>query len=453
MQKLQIHENGRFIQHEDGTPFFYLGDTAWDLVHRLTKDEKRLYMSVRASQGFNVIQCIAFSDFPNKHGRYALVEPKDALVYDDEGEYSYWAGVDEAVELAEEYGMYVGLLPLWNSSYDNPEHTLFRGYGPSYEYGKWLAERYKDKTNIIWILGGDVKVKPHMHEIFDGLAAGIKAGERDDNHHLMTFHPCGPSDTVSELGGDRDYLDFLGSQSGHTVDYSYDPVNLFEKLIPTGKPYVDLEPHYEDHVANWVADFRRWDGSDIREGAYESVFAGACGQGYGNPIVAFFLYEPLTQYGCTFYYGHLEKYGYDTKGWHHALRHEGAESLKHLKKLRLSRPYFDFRPAPELVLNSDDDFLFGKISAARGDDYAFIYSPYGREIEVDCSQINTQFIRASWFNPRNGEERLICYLKPRKAVFQPETWGKGQDWVLVLDGGKRDWKEIGQITLDNRDEK
>ena len=105
------------------------------------------------------------------------------------------------------------------------------------------------------------------------------------------------------------------------------------------------------------------------------------------------------------------------------------------------------------MLNSDDDFLFGRISAARGDDYAFIYSPYGREIEVDCSQINTQFIRASWFNPRNGEERLICYLKPRKAVFQPETWGKGQDWVLVLDGGKRDWKEIGQITLDNRDEK
>ncbi|MBR6558545.1 MAG: glycoside hydrolase family 140 protein [Clostridia bacterium] len=448
MQKLQIHENGRFIQYEDGSPFFYLGDTAWDLVHRLTKEEKNQYMSVRASQGFNVIQCVALSDFPNKHGRFALKEPKTSLDFDDDGAYSYWAGVDECVELAEKYGLYVGLLPLWNASYNDPETTLFKGYEPSFEYGKWLAERYKDKTNIIWILGGDVYVKPHMHEIFDGLAAGIKAGEADDNHHLMTFHPRGPSDSIAELGCDKDYLDFLGSQSGHTVDWSYEPTNLFKNLIPTGKPFVDLEPHYEDHVANWIADYRRWDGSDIREGAYESVFAGACGQGYGNPIIAFFLYEPLTQYGCTFYFGHLEKYGYDTKGWQHALRHEGAESLRHLKNLRLSRPYFNFRPAPELVLNSDDDFLFGKISAARGDDYAFIYSPYGREIEVDCSQINTQFIRASWFNPRTGEEKLICYLKPRKTIFQPETWGKGQDWVLILDGGKRDWKEIGQIIHD-----
>ena len=98
-----------------------------------------------------------------------------------------------------------------------------------------------------------------------------------------------------------------------------------------------------------------------------------------------------------------------------------------------------------MVLNSEDDFLFGRISAARGKDYAFIYTPYGREIKVDCSQLDAQFIRASWFNPRTGEEKLICQIPPRKAIFVPETQGKGQDWVLILDGGKRKWKEIGQI--------
>ena len=89
-------------------------------------------------------------------------------------------------------------------------------------------------------------------------------------------------------------------------------------------------------------------------------------------------------------------------------------------------------------------------ASARGKDYAFIYTPHGREIKVDGSLINTQFLRASWYNPRTGEEKLICYLKPRKAVFVPETRGKGQDWVLILDGGKRDWVEVGQLKAEDR---
>jgi len=452
MQKLKIHESGRFLQYEDGTPFFYQGDTAWDIFQRLTKDEAELYMSVRAEQSFNVLQCILLSgteDYrvPNKYGRYSLKEPFDKLDPDTDGEYSYWDHIDFCLDCAEKYGLYVALLPMWKNKYNIPDNTLFTDYRTSYDYGKWLAERFGHRSNIIWMLGGDIRIQPYMHEIIDGLAAGIKAGE-GDNTHLMTFHPWGRSDTVSELGCDKDYLDFLGSQSGHTVDASYEPTAFFPAMRETGKPFFDAEAHYEDHVANWVEDFRLWDGSDIREGAYESVFAGACGQTYGNATVAFFLYEPLSQYSCTHYIGNIAKMGYDNKGWHHALRHEGAETLKYLHKLRLSRPYFDFTPAPELVLNSKDDILFGRIFAARGKDYAFIYSPYGREIEVDCSQINTQFIRASWYDPRTGEERLICYLKPGKAVFVPETRGKGQDWVLILDGGKRDWKEIGQIIHD-----
>ena len=32
--RLKVSENQRFLVHEDGTPFFYLGDTAWELLHR-----------------------------------------------------------------------------------------------------------------------------------------------------------------------------------------------------------------------------------------------------------------------------------------------------------------------------------------------------------------------------------------------------------------------------------
>jgi len=100
MQKLKIHENGRFLQYEDGKPFFYLGDTAWDLFHRITGDEVEYYMSVRASQGFNVIQCVLLTNFPNRYDRYALKDNDfSKFDYDTEGKESYWAGVDACLDV------------------------------------------------------------------------------------------------------------------------------------------------------------------------------------------------------------------------------------------------------------------------------------------------------------------------------------------------------------------
>ena len=47
-QSLGISENGRYIEKADGTPFFYLGDTAWELFHRLDMKEADYYLKNRA---------------------------------------------------------------------------------------------------------------------------------------------------------------------------------------------------------------------------------------------------------------------------------------------------------------------------------------------------------------------------------------------------------------------
>ncbi|RZK62756.1 MAG: DUF4038 domain-containing protein, partial [Pedobacter sp.] len=36
MQSLKVSANNRFLVYENEKPFFYLGDTAWELFHRLT---------------------------------------------------------------------------------------------------------------------------------------------------------------------------------------------------------------------------------------------------------------------------------------------------------------------------------------------------------------------------------------------------------------------------------
>ena len=50
MQKLEIHENKRYIINADGTQFFYIGDTAWELFHRLDRDEINYYLKNRADK-------------------------------------------------------------------------------------------------------------------------------------------------------------------------------------------------------------------------------------------------------------------------------------------------------------------------------------------------------------------------------------------------------------------
>jgi hypothetical protein len=50
--KLRISGNGHFLIHEDGTPFFYPGDTAWELFHRLNKEESEKYLENRRAKDY-----------------------------------------------------------------------------------------------------------------------------------------------------------------------------------------------------------------------------------------------------------------------------------------------------------------------------------------------------------------------------------------------------------------
>src|SRR6187397_3257391 len=63
LPRLRVSESGRFLVTEDGRPFFYLGDTAWELFHRLTREEAVRYLEFRAGQGYTAIQAVALAEF------------------------------------------------------------------------------------------------------------------------------------------------------------------------------------------------------------------------------------------------------------------------------------------------------------------------------------------------------------------------------------------------------
>ena len=76
---IKVSDNKRFLAYQDGSPFFYLADTAWELFHRSTRDEAELYLQNRAERHFTVIQAVVLAEsngliVPNSYGELPLID-------------------------------------------------------------------------------------------------------------------------------------------------------------------------------------------------------------------------------------------------------------------------------------------------------------------------------------------------------------------------------------------
>ncbi len=144
---LSVSQNRRFLTNANGSPFFFLGDTAWELFHRLNREDANRYLEDRAAKGFTVIQAVVISEFegssdPNAYGDLPLHDQDPTRPND-----AYFRHVDWIVNRAAELGMYVGMLPTWADKVG----PMSWGSGPEVftidnaaVYGRFLGERYKD---------------------------------------------------------------------------------------------------------------------------------------------------------------------------------------------------------------------------------------------------------------------------------------------------------------------
>jgi hypothetical protein len=112
-RRLKTSENGRFLVCDDGNPFYWFGDTAWELLHRLNHEDARRYLKKRADQGFTVIQAVVLAEFegirkPNAYGDLPLIDENPATPND-----AYFVRVDWIVEQAKTLGLAIGMLPTW----------------------------------------------------------------------------------------------------------------------------------------------------------------------------------------------------------------------------------------------------------------------------------------------------------------------------------------------------
>ena len=427
--RLEVSENGRFLQYANGDPFFYLGETAWELFHRLSYEEAALFLENRREKGITVIQAVILAEenglvTPSVNGEVPLVD----LDINRPNE-QYFLFVDSVVELAASKGLYMGLLPTWGDKVDKQW-----GQGPvifnkenAYKYGAYLGLRYKGHPNIIWINGGDRQCLGN-ESVWNALAEGIRSA---DNNHLMTFHPMGPRSS-SECFHQAEWLDFNMHQSGHSDRYipNYRKIMADYALFPP-KPCMDAEPIYESHPFGWNPKNGIAGEDEVRRAAYWALFSGAHGHTYGNHCI------------WQFYTEKVKPVNYPPVKWHEAMNLPGAWDMIHVRNLMESRPMLHRYPDQSIIWGSAGGTI-DHIAATQGDGYAFIYLPSNFEVIVEFAHIQGEAFKSWWYNPRTGEASFIKEITghPREAFRVPVS---GIDWVLVIDDASRDFPEPGKI--------
>lgn len=420
---LKVSPDGHYLQFSNGKPFFYLGDTAWELFHRLNKEEADLYLRDRARKGFNVIQAVILSEIdglsvPNANGDLPLVG-KDPCQPNE----SYFKHVDYIVQQAEKLGMYVGMLPSWGKYWRDGESKIFSPESAR-TYGRYLGKRYKNNA-IIWILGGDSNVRStEERQVIDALANGLREG--DQGNHLITFHPRGPGQSSMQLN-DANWLDFHMSQSSHAArNHDNGLYAVHDRSLTPIRPTLDGEPRYEGiPIGFYLKEHNRldrFDDYDVRQAAWWSVLSGACGHTYGNNNI----WQMWRQ-------GLQPAIGANVP-WNEALDHPGAMQLGLLRRFMESVQFQNLVPDQTII---QDGPLEGpaKIKASRTLDGSIVvvYSTRGESFTLDQGLIKSPWQTQSWFDPRYGVSyEFRTEQSQALQTFTPPTSGIGHDWVLVL---------------------
>jgi hypothetical protein len=446
--RIKVSDNRRFLVKENGELFFYLGDTAWELFHRLNREEADRYLKDRAAKGFTVIQAVALAELdglndPNPYGHRPLLNNDPTRPDVKPGSNNdYWDHVDYIVERANALGLYIGLLPSWGDKWH-----IKRGAGPEIftpvnaeSYGEWLGRRYSQSPNIIWIAGGDRNIENDNHkEIIRRMAVGLRKG--DGGSHLISFHPSGGEGSATWFHNEP-WLDFNMRQNGHVTEFNsrYHMTKTDYDRQPI-KPVIDGEPIYEDHPISFKAkDLGHSVAADVRRPLYWALFSGAFGHTYGHHSV-WQMWQPGRK-----------PINAPLMPWYVALDQPGAAQMVYGRKLIESRPALSRIPDDSIIVTADPPSSIPgagtkRFVATRDSEgsYAMVYVPTGRSFSVNMDFIRGKEVKAWWYNPRTGEATQIGrFPKAPSKEFVSPTKGEDLDWVLVLDDAAKNFAPPGK---------
>ncbi|MFO1500703.1 MAG: DUF4038 domain-containing protein [Verrucomicrobiota bacterium] len=412
---IKIGPTGRYFVDQKQTPFFWLADTAWPLFVQYSPAQAEAYLKNRAAKGFTVIQAVLVwsaggsgaevkSPTTNPNGAKPWLNDDPATPND-----AYFGYVDQVIELARAQGLVLAVLPTWGY-YVNDAQVVKAGNAGI--YGRWLGQRYRKASNLIWVNGGD-RVGTGYEGVWRELAHGLREG--DGGAHLITYHPCGWRSSSQYFHTD-DWLDF--------------------NMIETWTEWAKIHPAI-------TADLLRWPPKPVvlGEGAYEN--GPEYPQGPITPLIV------RRQAWWTVTAGGFHTYGQDQMwrmqdGWDRTFDTPGAGQVCRMKQILLSLPWWELVPDQGVFATgvSSERTLNTGMRSVSGD-RVLVYLSSQCTVFLHLDKIAAGRAKATWIHPSTGERRPAGSY--RTGNHNDKTFPDGQtqffmtpnhweDAVLLLEG-------------------
>jgi len=388
----------------DGQPFFWLADTAWAAVCRATEADWGTYLQARAGQGFTVIQFVC------THWRAYDGEPAFTLDGGLRINEEFFAKRDRLVAMIREAGLVPAPVLLWACTDKDPGWYLSEE--DALTVARFVKERWGD-DDTAYILAGDGDYRGEKAAKWQRLGRAVFA---DDPDAVVTLH-CGGQMWAVEEFRHEPWFSFHGYQSGHGDSEEHlrwllngppgDPCQT-----PPVHPAINLEPNYEFHKAYQSRE--PFTDHHVRRAAYWSLLVTpTAGVTYGSNAIWPWATQPE------------EPLAHEWLGvmppWHEGLDTPGVRSMTVLRGLFDALPWWELRPAPELLAEQpgDADPTRHIMAAATADgSLAVLYTPVGGTLKLNLPGA----MAGQWFDPRTGAS----------AEATDFTAPDEQDWVLVL---------------------
>ncbi|MCK5135908.1 MAG: DUF4038 domain-containing protein [Bacteroidales bacterium] len=413
-------ESGNYhLNYEDGTPFFWVGCTAWNGGLKSTPEEWNHYLEQRSENGYNVIQLVA------TQWRGCDQNSQGDVAFTGSGRISinprFFQHFDDKMDRVNEYGHVAGLVLLWALPFGRGRDLSPGYYLPDQEailLARYMVARYGGH-HVVWILGGDGKFFGELEDRWKFIGRQVF---RDDPPGLATLHPHGIS-WLGEIYGDEEWFDIDGYQSSHGTGKRH--VNFINQTIAEGwkknspKPVINLEPCYEQ-IRNAIFE------DDVRNACYWSVFAAPpSGITYGADGIWPWIRngeKPLNHSYTT---------GVST--WDKSIELPGSKQIGYLGSFMNKFAWWNLLPAQGLLLEQPGEEDFRRhLSVLKSIDQQQILVYFPQKQDVRLFLPSGSNYQGAWFNPVNNEYNKISLEIEGRVLKIVSPYEK--DAVLVLTG-------------------
>ncbi len=420
---LKKSANGRYLVDQNKVPLLIAGDAPQSLTVNISTNDADMYFADRQAHGFNTLWinllCTTYTagradgstydgilPFTNTlvTGSYDLTTPNEA----------YFARCDQMLNRAAKYGLVVFLDPIETGGWLTTMQD--NGTNNCRAYGRYLGNRYKDFTNIVWMSGNDFQNWPDSNA--DAVVTTVASGIRDtDTNHIHTVEL---NYLTSGSLDDTNWVPIISLNASYTYYATYAQV-LNDYNRTNFLPVFLVEANYEFESLQGPVTTAPL----LRRQEYWTILSGATGQLYGS------------HYTWRF-----------ASGWQSFLDSPGALQMPSVKALFEPRAWYNLVPDQTHTVLTAGYGTYSTTNSVADNDYAsaartadgslvIVYMPTSRTITVDMTKLAGP-VTARWYDPSNGAYLSIAgspfpNIGTRNFIPPGNNADGDGDWVLVLE--------------------